>query len=825
MKFVDVILPLPLSATYTYGLPQGCTADVECGCRVIVPFGNRKIYTAVVVEVHERKPESYAIKNVIEVLDSRPILLAEQLKFWKWIAEYYLCTEGEIFKAALPSGMKLESESRLTLGEEDVEGKVLSDKERTVVVMLSEKKEMTLTQIVKGCSSFSALPVVRTLLSKGVLTMREEVRRTYKPRVEMHVRLCDRYLDEQQLSELQSLLKKAPKQSAVLSAYLELSGALAAIRLKNPLLLAEVSRKILIETCGVNLAVCNALIERGVLTLYPYEVGRLNASHVADKIGISPLSDLQQQALDSINKVFEEKPVCLLHGVTSSGKTEVYIHLIRQMIEKGRQVLYLVPEIALTTQLTERLSRVFGERLGVYHSKFPDAERVEMWQKQLSDKSYDVVLGVRSSIFLPFQRLGLVIVDEEHEQSYKQQEPAPRYHARNAAMVLAKMYGASTLLGTATPSLESYYNVKTGKYGLVEMKERFGQVKMPRIEVVDIKELQRKRRMVGPFSNDLLDQMRCALQNNEQVILFQNRRGYAPHLECHTCGWVPKCPKCDVSLTYHKRLNKMTCHYCGYIGNVPLRCPACEEEKLSQHGYGTEKVEDAVRHLFPEATVARMDLDTTRTRTAYEQIISDFQEGRTHVLIGTQMVTKGLDFERVGVVGILNADTMMNVPDFRSFERSYQLMAQVAGRAGRRSTQGRVILQTKSPDLPIVSQVVSYDYDGLYHQQLEERRLFMFPPFCRLIYVYMKHRHSDVLDHFAEEMSQRLRTVFGDRILGPDVPPVARIQLMYIRKIMIKIEPGISMAKVRQQLLAIRGYMTSQTTYNGMQVYYDVDPM
>ncbi|MBO5880538.1 MAG: primosomal protein N', partial [Paraprevotella sp.] len=530
-----------------------------------------------------------------------------------------------------------------------------------------------------------------------------------------------------------------------------------------------------------------------------------------EKIGLEPLSEAQQHDLVSIENEWKHSSVCLLHGVTSSGKTEVYIHLIQQMIQKGKQVLYLVPEIALTTQLTERLSRVFGEKFGVYHSKFPDAERVERGKKQISESPYDVILGVRSSIFLPFKDLGLVIVDEEHEQTYKQQEPAPRYHARNAAIVLAQMYGAKTLLGTATPSLESYYNVRIGKYGLVEMKERFGQVQLPSVQVVDIKELQRKKRMVGPFSTPLLEQMRSALQANEQVILFQNRRGYAPHLECHTCGWVPRCPKCDVSLTYHKRLNKMTCHYCGYIGTVPVCCPACEEEKLSQHGYGTEKVEDAVKHLFPEATVARMDLDTTRTRAAYEQIISDFQHGRTNVLIGTQMVTKGLDFERVGVVGILNADTMMNVPDFRSFERAYQLMAQVAGRAGRRSTQGRVVLQTKSPELPIVTQVVTYDYEGLYTQQMEERRMFLFPPFCRLIYVYMKHKNADVLDKLATEMSQRLRSVFGQRVLGPDVPPVARIQALYIRKIMIKVEPGISMPKVRQQLLSVRNQVVGQT--------------
>lgn len=825
MKYVDVILPLPLSATYTYLLPDELHAVVQTGCRVIVPFGARKIYTAIVVRVHEQAPEGFEVKAVMEVLDARPVLLPQQLDFWKWIADYYLCTQGEVYKAALPSGMKLESESKVMLNDE-FEGEVsLSPREQVIVDLLSATPEQSVQQLQKGSGNIHVLRTVKALLDKGVLMMKEEVRRNYKPRTEVHVRLAGAYMDEVTLHRGIDALKRANKQLDVLVKYMEMADVPFALRMGNAKLLKEVSRKELAVAAGTTVAVCNALVEKGILESYLYETGRLACSGVADIVGLSPLSGAQQRAYSEIEKVFGAFPVCLLHGVTSSGKTEVYIHLIRKMIEEGKQVLYLVPEIVLTTQLTERLYRVFGSRMGVYHSKYPDAERVEIWQKQMSDSPYDLILGVRSSVFLPFRNLGLVIVDEEHEPSYKQQDPAPRYHARNAAIVLARMYGARTLLGTATPALETYYNVRTGKYGLVELTERFGHVELPAVEVVDIKELQHKRRMNGPFSPLLLGEIRQALENKEQVILFQNRRGYAPMIECRTCGWVPKCNNCDVSLTYHKALNLMTCHYCGYTSHVPSRCPACESTELLRRGFGTEKIEDEIHALFPDASVARMDLDTTRTRSAYERILSDFQDGKTDILIGTQMVTKGLDFERVRVVGIINADAMLNIPDFRSYERAFQLMAQVAGRAGRRSTRGTVILQTKSPDLPVVRQVVEHDYAGLYEQQTEERRMFVYPPYCRLIYVYMKHRHADVLDRLSREMAARLRAVFGRRVLGPDAPPVARIQTLYIRKIVIKVETGASMAKVRGLLLSVRQTLLEHPDYRGAQIYYDTDPV
>jgi primosomal protein N' (replication factor Y) len=537
-----------------------------------------------------------------------------------------------------------------------------------------------------------------------------------------------------------------------------------------------------------------------------------------------PLNAAQQTAFASIHDVFREKEVCLLHGVTSSGKTEIYIHLITEALQAGRQVLYLLPEIALTTQITARLKRIFGERIGIYHSKFTDAQRVEIWQKQLSQQPYDILLGVRSSVFLPFQRLGLVIVDEEHENSYKQQDPAPRYHARSAAIMLAARFGAKVLLGTATPCVESYYNARTGKYGLVELKERYQDIRLPQIEVVDVQDLKRRRLMTDPFSPRLLEEMRAALDRHEQVILFQNRRGFAPMIECNTCGWVPRCNSCDVSLTYHKGLHQLTCHYCGHTYAVPSVCPACNGTDLENRGFGTERIEDDVKALFPEARVARMDLDTTRSRTAYERIISDFQNGDTDILIGTQMVSKGLDFERVSVVGILNADTLLNYPDFRSYERAFQLMAQVAGRAGRKHKQGLVILQTRSPQLPVVQQVVANDYEQLYLDQIAERQLFRYPPFFRLIYVYLKHRKEEVLDQAADLMAAQLRHGLGDRVLGPDKPHVARISALFIKKMVVKVELQASLAKVRNYLHAVQQAILQDERFRSLTVYYDVDP-
>jgi len=588
---------------------------------------------------------------------------------------------------------------------------------------------------------------------------------------------------------------------------------------------AEITRVELMNESGASNATIKALVDRGLLRIYNKEVGRLNTSDTEPTEKPKPLSAAQQEAYNSIVFQFLKKRVVLLHGVTSSGKTEVYIHLISKALAEKKQVLYLLPEIALTVQMTSRLKRVFGKRLGIYHSRYSDAERVEIWKKQLSAEPYEVILGARSAVFLPFQRLGLVIIDEEHEGSFKQQDPAPRYHARSAAIVLASYYGAQTLLGTATPSTETYYNAQTGKYGLVELTTRYKDIALPEIKVVDVKDLRRRKLMNGPFSPTLLSAVRGALERGEQVILFQNRRGFAPMVECHTCGWVPKCDNCDVSLTLHKNMNQLTCHYCGFTYAVPTTCPNCGETDLRGRGYGTEKIEDQFAQLFPEAKIARMDLDTTRTKNAYERIIHDFSQGRTNVLIGTQMVTKGLDFDKVSVVGILNADAMLNYPDFRSYEQAFMMMAQVSGRAGRKGKRGLVLLQTTSPELPVIGQVVRNDYQAFYTDLLEERRLFRYPPFFRLVYVYLKHAKEQVAETAGIELGSRLRQLFGDRVLGPDKPAVARVKTLHIRKLVLKLEPSLSGEQVRQCLRYAHNEMAKDKKYATLHVFYDVDPL
>ena len=819
-KFVDVILPLPLQASFTYALPPEMDGQVQIGCRVVVSFGRKKFYTGIVRNVHYLKPQEYEVKDVSAVLDEHPILVPLQFRFWEWLADYYLCTQGDVYKAALPSGLKLESETVVEYNPDFEATEPLSEREQKVLDLLAVEPEQTVTRLEKESGLKNILAVVKSLLEKDALFVKEELKRTYKPKTETRVRLTEAARNERRLHFFfDELQRRAPKQLDLLMKYIELSGCLGEREVR------EVSKAELLKRSGATPAVFSGLVDKGVFEVYQQEVGRLETVSQA-VMSLNELNIHQQRAFDEIRASFRVKNVCLLHGVTSSGKTEIYIHLIDEAIRQGKQVLYLLPEIALTTQITERLKRVFGSRLGIYHSKFPDAERVEVWQKQLSHEPYDIILGVRSSLFLPFQRLGLVIVDEEHENTYKQQDPAPRYHARNAAIVLASMCGAKTLLGTATPSVESWYNAtEGGKYALVELKERYKEIQLPEIIPVDIKELQRKKRMNGPFSPLLLQYVREALEQKEQVILFQNRRGFAPMIECHTCGWVPKCKNCDVSLTYHKGLNQLTCHYCGYTQPVPRQCPACEGVDLRNRGFGTEKIEDDVKAIFPEARVARMDLDTTRTRAAYERIIHDFQQGRTDILIGTQMVSKGLDFDHVSVVGILNADSMMNYPDFRAYERAFQLMAQVAGRAGRKNKRGRVVLQTKSIDHPIIPQVMRNDFEGMVAGQLAERQLFRYPPYYRLVYVYLKHRNEQLLDVMAQTMAAKLRAVFGARVLGPDKPPVARIQTLFIRKIVLKIETNAPMARARQLLVQVQQEMVAEDRFKSLIVYYDVDPM
>lgn len=823
-RYIDVILPLPLpGGSLTYSLPAEWADSVRPGCRVVVPLGRKKYYTGIVERLHGERPEGYAVKEASALLDARPLLLPRQFELWRWLADYYLCTPGDVYKAALPSGLKLESETRVEYNPDFAATAPLPEREQRLLDLLATEPEQSVTALEKASGLKNVLPLVRSLLEREAIFVKEELKRTYKPRTETRVRLTAAARNEHRLHIwFDELGRRAPRQLDLLMKHLELSGFLGGQEER------EVPKAELLQRAQASPAVFNGLVERGILEVCQREVGRLDRQPAtAAPQPLNPLDAAQRQAYEEILASFRERNVCLLYGVTGSGKTEIYIHLMEETLRQGRQVLYLLPEIALTTQITERLRRVFGQRLGVYHSKFPDAERVEIWQKQLSDTPYDIILGVRSSVFLPFTRLGLVIVDEEHENSYKQQDPAPRYNARNTAIMLASLCGAKTLLGTATPAVDTWYNATTaGKYGLVRLEHRYREMQLPEIVPVDVKELRRKKLMGGgPFSPLLLRYIREAMAAQEQVILFQNRRGFAPMTECHTCGWVPKCQNCDVSLTYHKGLHQLTCHYCGYTTPLPHRCPACEGTDLRNRGFGTEKIEDEVRTLFPEARVARMDLDTTRSRTAYERIIGDFQQGRTDILIGTQMVSKGLDFDRVSIVGILDADTMMNYPDFRAYERAYQLMAQVAGRAGRKNRRGRVVLQTRDIANPIIPQVIANDYEGMAAQQLAERQMFRYPPFYRLVYVYLKHRNEPLLDLMADTMAARLRAIFAHRVLGPDKPPVARVQTLFIRKIIVKIETGASMARARELLKRVQAEMVAEDRFKSLIVYYDVDPM
>ena len=767
MHYADLILPVPLQGLFTYAVPEGMS--VRVGMRVLVTFGRSKTYLGIVVKVHDVKPESYAVKPITQVMDEAPIVTERQLRLWQWISDYYLSPIGEVYKAALPSGLKAED--------------------------------------------------------------------GYKPKTETYIRLTEQYRNTTALHIALNVLGRAPKQLEVFTYYLELSGWDQIEEISNEQLvisnydyqsgtkIQEVTKEELMNASRASADTLKQLENRGMLETYEVEVGRLNHGGEYRPELIKSLSEAQQDAYNAVLMSMMKRNVTLLHGVTSSGKTEIYIHLIKQALEQKKQVLYLLPEIALTVQMMQRLQRVFGNRLGIYHSKYSDAERVEIWQKQLSKNPYDVILGARSALFLPFQQLGLVIIDEEHETSYKQQDPAPRYHARSAAIMLAQMYGAKVVLGTATPSLESYHNAKTGKYGLVELKERYQGIELPEIQVVDVADLQHRKMMAGPFSPLLLAKVREALERGEQAILFQNRRGFAPMIECRQCGWVPHCQHCDVSLTLHRQMNQLTCHYCGFTYRVPTECPCCGSTDLRTKGYGTEKIEEQVSEVFPEARVARMDLDTTRTRNAYERIITDFSAGRTNILIGTQMISKGLDFDKVSVVGILNADTMLNYPDFRAYEHAFMMMSQVSGRAGRKGKRGLVILQTKNKDLPVIQQVVRNDYTSLYKDLIAERQAFRYPPYYRLVYVFLKHSHDEVVNTAGIELGSRLRQWFGGRVLGPDKPAVAKVKSQNIRKLVLKLENGIDMKRVREYLLLAQSQILADKRYASLQIYYDVDPL
>mgnify|MGYP000312029388 FL=1 len=726
--------------------------------RVVVPCGQKKTYTALCVEVTDKKPDIGVknIKCIYSVLDDMPMLLPQQLKLWQWMADYYMCPLGDIYKAALPAGLKAED--------------------------------------------------------------------GYRPKTETYVGLTEKFHDEMALNIALDMVSRYEKQQKALAGYLELSHWAEISGTAIPDDIKEITQTELCNVTHCTTPTVKSLVKRGILEIYQKEVGRLNTDGEFTPQNAKRLNEAQQEAYNQVLMQFMKKNVVLLHGVTSSGKTEIYIHLILKALQDHKQVLFLLPEIALTVQIMERLQRVFGSRLGIYHSKYSDAERVEIWKKQVSACPYDIIIGARSAALLPFKNLGLVIIDEEHETSYKQQDPAPRYHARSAAIMLASMYGAKTLLGSATPCMETYTNAKNGKFGYVRLDKRYKDIALPKIEVVDVKDMTRRKMMKGPFSPRLLEAIQESLDNNKQVILFQNRRGFVPIVECQDCGWIPKCEHCDVSLTMHKNINLLTCHYCGYTYAIPKVCPKCGGIHLRGRGFGTEKIEDQIMELFPEAKVARMDLDTTRTKNAYARIIEDFAYGKTNVLIGTQMITKGLDFDRVQLVGILDADSMLNYPDFRAYEHSYMMLQQVSGRAGRKGKQGLVILQTKSADLPVIEQVAANDSKTFYEDLDEERRLFNYPPYTRLIYVYLKHQHDNVVESAALMLGSILRGWFGERILGPDKPAVARVKSMCIRKIMIKLENGIDQKKVREYLRMAQKQILQDKQYAALQIFYDVDP-
>ncbi|GHS91664.1 primosomal protein N' [Bacteroidia bacterium] len=762
--FVEVVLPVPLADTYTYSIPREMEKQVVPGIMVLVEFGKNKHYSGIVTYIHQIKPNSlFEIKPILAVESAKPVLRRPQLRFWEWLSQYYLCKLGEVYKAVLPSGFRTESASN------------------------------------------------------------------YKRKKEIFVRFTPKYNDKEKLLEAFESVKRAVKQEQLLLAFIEYSKMPAsdsgfeqkkdAGKSKN-----EISKKELLYKSGSNDTILSGLIEKNIFETYEKEISRLE-TYKHEILPLNKLNSLQQETYTHIIQSFREKDVCLLHGVTSAGKTEIYTHLISETLKLNRQALILLPEIALTAQITGRLKRFFGDKLGVYHSKINDNERVEIWNNLLNDEGYQVILGVRSSIFLPFRDLGLIIVDEEHEPSYKQQDPAPRYHARNAAIVLATMHSAKVILGSATPSIESYFNAQIGKYGYAGLNRRFENTELPLITPVNVKELRRKKRMKSLFSPILIEKMQQTLDNGEQILLFQNRRGFAPMVVCKICDWTPKCRFCDVSLTYHKRFHQLVCHYCGSTYSIPPECPECGNKDLKPQGFGTEKVEEEILQLFPYTKIDRMDADTTKNKKSFEEIISRFECGKTQILIGTQMISKGLDFEKVSLVGILNADSLMNFPDFRAYERAYQLMSQVAGRAGRRKKQGEVVLQTSHPEHPLIQMVIDHNYTGMYKIQIEERQLFHYPPFYRLININLKHKNEELLKTMASEYAHSLREALGDRVMGPDKPPVSRIQSFHIQKILLKIEISASLNTLHEILENVRSRMVSNVQYKQVIVQYDVDPV
>lgn len=820
--YAQVILPLPLAGNFTYIVPEALRPSVQPGHRVLVPFGSRHFYTGVVASVSPVAPPSgIKLKEIASCLDTKPIVRSSQIRFWEWMADYYLCTVGEVYKAALPSGLKVESETRLEINP-DIEPEALAtctEAECAILDLLRQEKSLKADEIERRLGGKSAATAISRLADRGVIVLAEKIVERYRAVKRPYVRLLLDKEDAEAHEKAFAAVRRSRKQEDTLVALMALSEFY-----KKDQPAVEVPLEVLCERADSSRSIVNALAAKGLCEIYNKEISRFSYSGAA--VGALPvLSAAQKKAYDGIMRSFADKDVVLLHGVTSSGKTEIYIHLIEYAMRQGRQALLLVPEIALTTQLTRRLQKVFGEKVLIYHSKFSDNERVELWRRMLGSKEPIVAVGARSAVFLPFDRLGLVIVDEEHESSYKQYDPAPRYNGRDAAAMLAMMHGAKALFGSATPTVETYYKAKSGKFGLVSLTERYDAVALPQIEIVDMKQERRRKAVSGYFSTRLLDATLDATSAHKQAILFHNRRGYAPMARCTMCAFTPKCNFCDVSLTYHRRSNRLQCHYCGAEYPVPTVCPECKEPAMEICGYGTERLEEEINDSFRNLRVLRMDLDTTRNKDGYSNIIDRFSNHEADILVGTQMVTKGLDFGEVELVGVLNADSLVNFPDFRSAERAFNMIEQVAGRAGRRDGKGLVLVQAYNPGHPVLEYACTHDYEGFYTHELEERRAFSFPPFSRIINIYLKHREASVLAECAAEYAANLRAVFGPRVHGPQEPPVARVQSMYIRKIMLKLELNASLKKVKDILRAEYVRMSASPLMRGLTVYYDVDPV
>ena len=829
-QYADVILPLPLAGYFTYNIPDELRDQITPGSRVIVQFGVKKFYSALVRTIHTNKPEGYNTKPIEYLIDPLPIVPIECFPFWEWIAGYYHCTIGEVLKAALPSGLKLESETRINFNnnyEEDL-GNKLTPREQLLYEVIREKHSLSIAELNNSVLKKNSIAVIKELLIKGAVSVEEELKESYRHKTATYIELPDRLKTERSIELALDLLRKVPLQQSLLIGFLELR--------QRRMSTAEmgVTKKELLQITGIGTSVFSGLVNKNIFKLVEKKIDRL-ASFAGAVNEVSDLSPAQAAALMEIKQSFNEKAVTLLHGVTASGKTEIYIKLIRESLDSGKQVLYLLPEIGLTTQIIGRLTRVFGDKAGVYHSKFSDSERVEIWNKvlnfvpsgsendQLSD--YQLIVGTRSALLLPFKDLGLIIVDEEHENSFKQYDPAPRYHARDTAVILGHFHHAPVLMGTATPAVETYYNATTGKFGLVTLSERHQQMEMPEILTADFKDAYKRRQMNSHLTPLLFNEIAGALERKEQVILFQNRRGFSPFIECKICAWIPKCTHCDVSLTYHKHNNSLVCHYCGYSTSHPGICKSCGSKDLTNKGFGTEKVEEELQVIFPEAKIDRMDLDTTRSKHGFEKIIHRFEQREIDILIGTQMVTKGLDFENVSIVGILNADNLLNQPDFRAYERSYQLMAQVGGRSGRKNKRGKVIIQTSEPTHPIILNVTNNDYEAMYRGQIAERKHFKYPPFYRMIGITLKHRDKNELDRISHELATNLRERFGARILGPEYPLINRIKMLFIKQMWIKVEREISVVNAKRQMQEIIDLVRKRDGNKMIQIAVDIDPI